>query len=55
MKKGWVNTLMASKGTNSASRGQYASSGSADEREMYIADVPAGSAQDNLRDLNRVG
>ena len=46
---------MASKGTNSASRGQYASSGSTDEREMYIADVPAGSAQDNLRDLNRVG
>ena len=46
---------MASKGTNSASRGQYASSGSTDEREMYIADVPAGSAQDNLRDLNRIG
>ena len=46
---------MASKGMNSASRGQYASSGSTDEREMYIADVPAGSAQDNLRDLNRIG
>ena len=44
---------MASTKTGSASRGQYASDGSAGERELYISAVPAGSAQDNLRDFNR--
>lgn len=46
---------MASTKTGSASRGQYASDGSAGERELYISAVPAGSAQDNLRDFNRIG
>ena len=45
---------MASVKTGSASRGQYASSGEAGERELYISAAPAGSAQDNLRDFNRV-
>lgn len=49
-----MNTLMASVKTGSASRGQYASSGEAGERELYISAAPAGSAQDNLRDFNRV-
>ena len=49
-----MNTLMASVKTGSASRGRYASYGSAGERELYISAVPAGSAQDNLRDFNRV-
>ena len=46
---------MASTKTGSASRGQYASDGSAGERELYISAVPAGSARDNLRDFNRIG
>ena len=46
---------MASMKTGSASRGQYASDGSTGERELYISAVPAGSAQDNLRDFNRIG
>ena len=45
---------MASVKTGSASRGRYASAGSAGERELYISAVPAGSAQDNLCDFNRV-
>lgn len=39
-------------------RGKYTSAGYAGSRsgqQMYIADVPAGSAQDSLRDLNRLG
>lgn len=61
LKKGWVNTLMASVKTGSASRGHYATANAAKpanaggDRELYISAVPAGSAQDNLRDLNRVG
>ena len=38
-------------------RGKYSQAGytSEDVRPMYISDVPAGSAQDELRDFNRVG
>ena len=38
-------------------RGKYSQAGytSEDVRPMSIADVPAGSAQDELRDFNRVG
>lgn len=54
---------MASVKTGSASRGRYAAdagrtenpASAANDRELYISAVPAGSAQDNLRDLNRVG
>lgn len=57
LEKGWVNTLMASAKTGSASRGRYAQAGytAQDERELYISAVPAGSLQDDLRDLNRPG
>ena len=45
------------------SRGRYVSAGyaekrtrpAADERELYISADPAGSARENLRDLNRAG
>lgn len=45
------------------SRGRYVSAGyaekrarpAADERELYISADPAGSARENLRDLNRTG
>ena len=45
------------------SRGRYVSAGyaekrersAADERELYISTDPAGSARENLRDLNRAG
>lgn len=52
-----MNTLMASAKTGSASRGRYTSAGynGEQERELYISAVPAGSAQDNLRDFNRAG
>ena len=46
---------MASANAGSASRGRYAASAGARERELYISAVPAGSAQDNLRDFNRAG
>lgn len=38
-------------------RGKYSQAGYAGEenRPLYIADVPAGSAQDELRDFNRAG
>lgn len=40
-----------------SARGRYSQAGYVgnDERAMYIADVPAGSAQDALRDHNRAG
>lgn len=49
--------------TTRASRGRYVSAGYAHRqgqpetrgRELYIADDPAGSARENLRDLNRPG
>ena len=46
---------MASAKAGSASRGRYAASSGARERELYISAVPAGSPQDNLRDFNRAG
>ena len=53
-----MNTLMAGAGRARSARGRYTSagySGRSDESTMYIADVPAGSAQDGLRDYNRPG
>lgn len=52
-----VNTLMAGAYKARSARGRYSMAGyvAEAERPMYIARVPAGSAQDNLRDLNRVG
>lgn len=55
-----MNTLMT--GTRSA-RGRYSAAGythtqteqGSKQGELYIASVPAGSAQEELRDLNRVG
>ena len=49
--------------TTRVSRGRYVSAGyaekrarpAADERELYISADPAGSARENLRDLNRAG
>ena len=40
-----------------STRGKYTAAGyaGAADKQMYIADVPAGSAQDSLRDLNRLG
>ncbi|MGN0774889.1 MAG: hypothetical protein ACI4MP_13980 [Candidatus Ventricola sp.] len=40
-----------------STRGRYSQAGYAgdEERALYIADVPAGSAQDALRDHNRAG
>lgn len=40
-----------------SARGKYSQAGyvSEENRPLYIADVPAGSAQDELRDYNRVG
>lgn len=40
-----------------SARGRYSHAGYAgnEDRTMYIADVPAGSAQDELRDYNRAG
>jgi cell division protein FtsB len=44
-------------GVKTANRARYTSAGYVrrEERELYIARAQAGSAQDNLRDLNRVG
>ena len=53
-----MNTLMTS---TRGVRGKYSAAGYAHGRaereqgELYIASIPAGSAQDELRDLNRVG
>lgn len=59
MLKGWVNTLMAGAGLKKASRGSYTAAGyvfdEVSERELYIERVQAGSAQDLLRDNNRLG
>ena len=40
-----------------SARGRYSQAGydANAERTLYIADVPAGSAQDELRDYNRAG
>lgn len=40
-----------------SARGRYSRAGYAgnEDRTLYIADVPAGSAQDELRDYNRAG
>lgn len=56
---------MAGAKTARSSRGRYTAAGytafarkeqkEEDQRPMYIASVPAGSRQDSLRDLNRVG
>lgn len=49
---------MAGAGRARSTRGRYTSagySGRSEESTMYIADVPAGSAQDGLRDYNRPG
>lgn len=52
-----VNTLMASTMKARSARGKYTTAGYAgvQSKQMYIADFPAGSAQDSLRDLNRLG
>ena len=60
LKEGRVNTLMT--GTRSARR-RYSAAGyrhayteqEKEQGELYIASVPAGSAQDELRDFNRAG
>jgi len=52
-----VNTLMAGAMKAKSTRGKYTAAGYVGERDrqMYIANVPAGSAQDSLRDMNRLG
>ena len=52
-----VNTLMAGAYKARSARSRYSQAGYVrqNERPMYIADVPAGSAQDELRDYNRAG
>lgn len=59
-----MNRLMTSIGTGRSSRGHYTTAGyntrqdraqPREEDDLYIAKVPAGSAQDILRDLNREG
>lgn len=57
MPEGWVNTLMAGTYKARSVRGRYSQAGYVrdEERPMYIADVPAGSRQDELRDYNRAG
>ena len=55
--------MMTETRTMRVSRGRYVSAGyaekrtrpAADERELYISADPAGSARENLRDLNRTG
>ena len=55
--------MMTGTRTMRVSRGHYVSAGyaekrtrpAADERELYISADPAGSARENLRDLNRAG
>lgn len=57
MRERRVNTLMAGAYKARSVRGRYSQAGyvGGDERALYIADVPAGSAQDVLRDHNRAG
>ena len=52
-----VNTLMAGTYKARSVRGKYSQAGYAggENRPLYIADVPAGSMQDDLRDYNRAG
>jgi len=52
-----VNTLMAGTYKARSVRGKYSQAGYVGEenRPLYIADVPAGSMQDELRDYNRAG
>lgn len=53
--EGQVNTLMSgAKTATRGNRGKYVSAGYT-AQTLYIADVPAGSAQDSLRDYNRAG
>lgn len=53
---GWVNTLMAGTSRARSTRGRYSSAGYVRaQEELYIADVPAGSRRDELRDWNRRG
>ena len=55
--------MMTGTRTTRVSHGRYVSAGyaekrtrpAADERELYISADPAGSARENLRDLNRTG
>ena len=59
--QGGVNTLMAGMNLARKERASYSRAGyvgthaAQEERELYIAKAPAGSAQDDLRDFNRVG
>ena len=57
MRERRVNTLMAGAYKAKSARGRYSQAGyvGGEERALYIADVPAGSAQDELRDYNRAG
>ncbi len=52
-----MNTLMAGTYKARAVRGKYSQAGyvGGEDRPLYIADVPAGSMQDELRDYNRAG
>lgn len=52
-----VNTLMAGTYKAHSVRGKYSAAGyvAQQEQPLYIADVPAGSMQDELRDYNRAG
>lgn len=56
-----MNTLMAGMNHARKERGRYSQAGyvgtydGMEERELYIAREPAGSAQDELRDFNRAG
>ena len=51
-----MNTLMAGAAMKARSaRGRYTAAGYSHAQQMYIARVPAGSAQDELLDFNRKG
>ena len=50
-----VNTLMAGAMKARSTRGRYTAAGYTHAQPMYIARVPAGSAQDELLDFNRKG
>lgn len=52
-----MNTLMAGTYKARSMRGKYSQAGYVKEESqpLYIADVPAGSRQDELRDFNRAG
>ena len=50
-----VNTLMAGTYKARSMRGKYSQAGYVRQDVLYIADVPAGSVQDELRDYNRAG